>query len=176
MSRVEQSSSVVSRATAMRRSFDGAFALPVGDAVEASADFLAVRIGGDAYAIRLSEIAGLHVDLNVVPVPGPAPHLLGIAAIRGAMAPLYSLAGLLGYPQAANARWIAIIKTPHFLGLAIDAVEAHARVADSQQQFNDRADGPRARRHVLGAVQAAGAIRPILHISQLIQSITGENL
>ena len=65
-------------------------------------DFLAIRVGADPYTFRLSEIAGLHVGVKIVPVPSPAVQLLGMVAIRGMLAPIYDLAALLHYPPAVG--------------------------------------------------------------------------
>ena len=46
----------------MRRTFDRAFAAPVRTDKPVMRDLLAVRIGSEPYAIRLSEVTGLFVD------------------------------------------------------------------------------------------------------------------
>jgi chemotaxis signal transduction protein len=161
------------RSIAMRAEFDQAFATPAADTVASTTDLLAVRVGGDAFALRLSDIAGLHVNLPVVPIPTPAQHLLGIAAIRGVMAPVYDLAGLLGYSPAPTTRWVVMVKAPQMIGLALESFEAQVRVSDLLLNLNipDPTGRPRVTAHAQGAVQTAGALRPILQVSTLIASL-----
>lgn len=155
----------------MRRSFDESFALPTSTRVDSVEDLLAVRVSGDAYALRLSEIAGLHVDLRIAPLPGAAAHLLGIAAIRGVMAPVYDLAGLLGYPPAVSSRWVALVRTPHLVGLALEYFEAHLRIRQESVSAKAPEDRSRASRYSRDAVKSDGGLRPILQVSTLIQSL-----
>jgi chemotaxis signal transduction protein len=160
-----------SRCVELRRSFDHAFAQPVVIATATLVDLLAVRVGGDPYALRLSDIAGLQVNLHVVPLPGPAPHLLGIAAIRDVMAPIYDLAGLLGYPPPPSCRWIAMVRTSTPVGLAIERFEAHLRVADTFVSIKASENGIALNRLARDAVQAGGVLRPILQVTDLVRSL-----
>jgi chemotaxis signal transduction protein len=163
------------RRATMRQLFDSAFARPVTAVTESFADLLAVRVGGDPYALRLRDITGLHVDLDIVPVPSPAQHLLGIAALRGTMAPVYDLAGLLGYPPARRSRWIVMTGSEHSVGLAFESFDAHVRVSETQMDSKAPIESPQARAFAHGVVDAAAALRPILQIAVLIQSI-GESV
>jgi hypothetical protein len=85
-------------AAALRREFDQSFAQPPATELARVENFLAVRIGGDAYAMRVAEIAGLYADKRIVPLPSPLPSLLGTVGFRGQIAPVYDLAMLFGYP------------------------------------------------------------------------------
>jgi purine-binding chemotaxis protein CheW len=93
---------------------------------------LAIRVGADPYALRLSEIVGLHADVKIVPVPSPVAQLLGIVGLRGMMAPVYDLAALLGYPPAASPRWMVLAGASQSMGLAFDAFEAQTAKAKAQ--------------------------------------------
>src|ERR1700675_3898235 len=108
-------------AATLRRHFDEAFAAPTSPIAEPLEDLLAIRVGSDPYALRLSEIAGLHVGVKIVPIPSPAAQLLGIVGIRGVMAPIYDLAALLGYPPAASPRWIALARAAQPVGFAFES-------------------------------------------------------
>lgn len=161
-------------AAALRRLFDEAFAAPAVSKPERLEDLLAIRVGSDPYALRLSEIAGLHADLRIVPIPSPAAQLLGIVGIRGAMAPIYDLAALLGYPPASGPRWIAFARTPQSVGFAFESFEFHLQVAETSLTPAG-AEGPQiaTRLHVRGTVRAAGAIRPIIHMASVVAMIEG---
>ena len=102
--------SVVATAAALRRLFDESFAAPAASMTQRLEDLLAIRVGTDPYALRLSEIAGLHVGVRIVPVPSPAAQLLGIVGIRGMMSPVYDLAALLRYPSGKAARQVAFAR------------------------------------------------------------------
>ena len=123
--------SAVATATALRRLFDASFAAPAALISQRLEDLLAIRVGSDPYAFRTSEIARLHVGVKIVPVPSPVAQLLGIAAIRGMMAPIYDLAALLHYPPAANPRWFVFARAPQPVGLAFETFESHLQASQS---------------------------------------------
>jgi len=153
----------------LRREFDASFARAPAVEREVRADYLAIRAGGDPYAVRVAEIAGVHADRTVVPVPSAVPALLGLLGLRGAIAPVYDLPALLGYAQGAR-RWLILAGTPA-AAFAFDAVEAHVHLA-AADLLPDQDVGPR--RHVAGAVRAAGVVRPLLSIASLLAAVRGE--
>jgi chemotaxis signal transduction protein len=90
--------SIANRAADFRNEFDKAFATPRNaGTVSAGEDFLTIRIGGDGYAIRLGEIAGLIKGRRIVGCPSLVPEFQGIAGVRGTFVSVYSLPVLLGY-------------------------------------------------------------------------------
>ena len=113
----------------LRDAFDQSFATaPVVD-VEALEDLLAIRVADDPYALRMRVIAGLAASRKIVPLPSQSPHLLGVAGIRGSLVPVYSLAGLLGYPSASKpASWIALAGSPDAVGFGFEEFEGFLRV------------------------------------------------
>jgi chemotaxis signal transduction protein len=154
-------------ASKLKQAFDASFAEPPRAEREATEDFLAVRIGGDPYAIRVAEILGLYADRKVVPVPTSTPELLGLVGLRGAVVPVYDLRVLLGYPGGAAPRWLILCGAPP-AGLAFDAFETHERVA--------RADvlpavDPGRRRHTAGAFRAGQGARTIISIAAVLEAI-----
>ena len=117
------------RAADLARAFDGSFAEPVRSVSDDADDFLTIRTGGDAYAVRVREIAGLIADRKIVPLPTSEPAFLGIAGLRGGVVPVYSLAALLGrVPNAEMPRWMLLVGTGAPLGLAFDQFDGHVRV------------------------------------------------
>ena len=97
------------RAAALRLTFDRSFAEPLRLASETVEDLLAIRIGTQAYALRLAEVAGLFADRKVTPVPGGDAALIGIAGFRGAIVPVYGLHTLLGIASGPRrCRWLVI--------------------------------------------------------------------
>jgi chemotaxis signal transduction protein len=164
-------------AAALRRRFDQSFAAPEASTTQRLEGFLAIRVGSDPFALRLSEIAGLHVGVKIVPVPSPATQLLGIVGIRGKTAPIYDLAALLRYPPAANSRWFVFARAPQPVGFAFEAFESHLQVSPASLANGNEDDagiaetGP----HVRGTVQGAGALRPIIHLASVLAMIGDKN-
>lgn len=118
-----------SRAADLARAFDGTFARPVRTVNDEGDDFLTIRTGGDAYAVRVRDMAGLIADRKVVPLPTSEPAFLGIAGLRGGVVPVYSLAALLGRAPAAEVpRWMVLVGPGAPLGLAFDHFDGHVRV------------------------------------------------
>jgi chemotaxis signal transduction protein len=161
-------SRLATRAAALRAAFDRSFAEPAQLEMTPMEDLLAVRVGDDVVAIRLSEIAGLYVGKKVTRVPGGDPALLGIAGFRGTIHPVYCIATLLGRPAAASPRWLVIAAAAP-MALAFDGFERHLRVATETIRPRDvnAKDQPYARDFVL--VQQF--VRPILHLPSILDEI-----
>jgi chemotaxis signal transduction protein len=112
---------ITSRVAELRRTFDGAFAEPVRSLAEEADSLLGLRVGPDRFAVRLNEVQALLPEPRIVSVPGQAPGLLGIAGLRNAIVPNYSLGSLLG--QAATTeplRWIIVVSAATPIGLAFE--------------------------------------------------------
>jgi chemotaxis signal transduction protein len=162
-------------AAALRADFDRSFAVAPGTGKAAAGELLAIRVGGDGYAIRLAEVASLHADPVVVPVPSPLPELRGLAGFRNTLLPVYDLRALLGYGQEGEPRWLIIVRPPDGIGaaasiaLAFDHLEGHRR---AEAALDDAADGRAQRQHVRGAVLIEGAMRPVIHLASVLEAIT----
>jgi purine-binding chemotaxis protein CheW len=155
-------------ATALREAFDASFARAVGGAAAPVEHMLAVRIATDPYALRLGEIAGLHVDLDVVSLPSAVRELRGIASLRNGIVPVYDLAQLLGYAAGAPGRWLVLAGGRHKVGLAFDTFEAYLGVTSEQISASRSREG---RRHVAGIVRDGDLARPIVQISSVLEAI-----
>lgn len=114
------------RAAQLRERFDRGFAEPLAPPAPATHDYLRVRIGGAPYAIALAEIAALHADLRVVALPSPARELLGIAAVRAALVPIYDLRLAIGAAADGAPRWTVLLRGAP-AGFAFDGFDGHAR-------------------------------------------------
>jgi chemotaxis signal transduction protein len=160
-------------AAALRRLFDDSFAAAAASKSERLEDLLAIRLGSDPYALRLSEITGLHAGIKIVAVPSPSTQLLGIVGLRGILAPIYDLAALLRYPPAASPRWIVLARMPQPVGFAFEAFESHLQVPESSLGYGegDGANAGASRQHTSGTVRAAGALRPIIRMASVVELI-----
>ncbi len=160
-----------SRARAMRSAFDRAFSEPPAYAVASTEDLLAVRIAGDGYALKVSELSGLVSDRKIVALPSRAPHLLGIAGVRGALVPVYALAGVLGYVGTQPApRWLALCGRHDPLALAFEHLEGFLRVPRTDLHPVGSAFS---RQHVAEGVRAGGIVRRLVDTRSVVAAMQG---
>lgn len=120
------------RLSELRREFDDSFARAPAGAKGRSERFIGVRIAGDRFALRVSEVASLHPISTITRLPGAPRGQLGIVGLRGQLVVLYDAATLLGYSNAGEAhRWCALFAADRTLGIVIDAVDGYLRVEDA---------------------------------------------
>jgi purine-binding chemotaxis protein CheW len=161
------SNRVEQRALWLREAFDRSFA-EAADVERAShLDFLAIRVAGDPYALRLSEVQSLHADRRLVSAPSRLPELLGISGFRGVLTPVYDLAPLLGYGAELSARWLVVAQSDSPIGFAFGDFDEHLRVTA------DRVSAPDsdARVAVRGGVRRGVAALPLIHLPSLVEAI-----
>lgn len=154
------------RAAELRAAFDCGFAEAPRIEVLEPLDFLSVRLGGDPFAIRLSETAGLFSDRKITPVPTPATALRGIAGLRGALVPVYDLGALLGYASANAIRWMIVAREAS-VAFAFDVFEGQLRI-DGNALIAHEASG---REHVREIARLANLSRPVVHLPSVIAAI-----
>jgi hypothetical protein len=141
----------------LRRSFDQGFAAAPATEVAAVEDLLAVRVAGEHYAVRLAEIAGVAANRRIVPVPSRRSDLLGVAAIRGNLVPVYNLAVLLGHdPGPRPVAWLALCGSAEPLALGFEELESFLRV-------------PRA--HVGEVVRVGAQARRVIDIRSILEKV-----
>ncbi len=155
-------------AAQLRQAFDRSFAAAPLAAEVAMASFLAVGVGGDAYAIDLADVSGLFADKAITRLPSAAPGFLGLAGFRGAMVPVYDLGVLLGYPAQEAPRWL-VLAAAQPVALAFGAFEQHLRLPRAlivQDQGTEHA-----RRHIRAVLRAADSARPIVDLASVLQAV-----
>jgi chemotaxis signal transduction protein len=155
----------------LRDAFDQTRALPMFSGTEEHTEnFLAVRVSRDPYAIRVSEISGVSTDRNIIAIPTPFPELLGVAGIRGALVPVYSLAGVLGYAaDAEQTRWLALCGIEEPVALAFSGFEGYLQIPLRQLYSVEQKDA--ARIHVRHMVRSADVIRAVVSIPLIREAI-----
>jgi chemotaxis signal transduction protein len=128
------STSIANRAADFRSAFDKTYALPRVSGDNATGeDFLTIRITGDGYAIRLSEISGLVKGRRIVACPSHVPEFQGIAGVRGTLVSVYSLPALLGYHiDTERAAWLALCGREESVGFAFNQFTGFARALPGQ--------------------------------------------
>jgi purine-binding chemotaxis protein CheW len=150
----------------LREAFDRAFAEPPAVERRESLDLLSIRLGGDPFALRLAETAGLFSDRKITPVPTPLRELRGVAGVRGALVPVYDLAAVMGYPPTTTARWLVIAREAP-VAFAFDIFEGQLRI-DSSGLIAHEASG---REHVRQVARAADLSRPVVDLPSVIAAI-----
>lgn len=158
------------RLLGLRRDFDQSFALARdGGAVE-SATLLAIRLRGDGFALRLSELRGLFAGRKVTPLPGTAPELLGLAGMRGSIVAVYDLGALLGYPVSTTSRWLVVPGAEPTLSLAFDSFEGAFSVPIAELA-PDIGPGVQPHQQIRELARTASGSRPIIHLPSLLARI-----
>jgi purine-binding chemotaxis protein CheW len=163
-----------SAALALRRAFDRTFAASSA-AQPLFEDLLAVRVAGDAFALRLRDVAELVAGLLVVPLPSATPHLLGLAGLRGGVVPVFSLATLLGAAGPTGApRWAVLCRAAEPFALAFDAFEGHLRLP-AASLFGAADDPGAARRCLCGLARAPGGDRGLVDLPLISHALSAQS-
>lgn len=151
----------------LRQSFDRAFTEPLAESDEAAnIDLLAIRIGRDPFALRLTEIAALEADRTITPVPSDHPELLGIAGVRGGVVAVFDLGALLGAPRPEGLRWLVLAKGAP-LAFAFSAFDGQLVV---RPEALATAEPNRAGR-VREVAQGGGLSLPVIELAALIATL-----
>jgi chemotaxis signal transduction protein len=161
---------LVLRAEELRLLFDRSFESAAQLDMTVHENLLGIRVAGDPYAIRLSEISGLFLDKAATPLPGAVFGLNGVAAFRGIVVPVYDLRILLGYGEGGYSRWLALSAPPTAVGLSFDRFENHFRVAPDTIAKQDLPGGQR--EHVREFLRLEETSRPIINLSSVLHAIT----
>ena len=162
-------------AEGLRAAFDRSFAEPPSEGVVHFEDLIAIRIGGDPFALRIGDVTGLFADKKITSLPSPLAELVGVAGFRSGVVPVYDLRILLGYPAREPPRWMALVTTPSGpraparpVALAFDRFEAHVRVSPDAIA----AEAVSARiGHVREVARLASGTTPIVHVGSLLEAI-----
>ena len=157
------------RVAELRRAFDQSFAEAPSPHAIALENLLHVRLGDMPYALRLAEMSGLFVDLDITPVPALVSELLGLAGIRGSLVPVYDLRAILGHRPDTKARWL-VLAANAAVGFAFDRFEGHARVP--LDAIVPQSSAERGRLHVREVLRAGGVVRPIVSIRSVLEAVT----
>jgi chemotaxis signal transduction protein len=159
------------RASELRLAFDRSFAEQEAAMPPAQLDLLAIQVAGHGYVLRLAEVASLHADRKVVPVPSPRRELLGLVGVRGLTVPVYDLRQLLGHEPGQATRWVALVRAATPFAVAFEKLETHLRVEQSGVLAAPPGDSPS---HPLlsGSVGTAMGPRPLIDLPALVAGVT----
>jgi chemotaxis signal transduction protein len=151
----------------LRQAFDASFAVAPQVDVSPLIDLLEVRVADSPYLLRRADVGGLFRDKTITPLPGRVPDLLGLAAFRGTVVPVYDLGMLLGYAPASATRWLVSVAGGS-VGFAFDGFESY--LGARPLSIVPIADA-HARRHVQEAVETPAGFRPIVHVASLVDTL-----
>lgn len=158
------------RLVELREAFDASFATPAHRGDIDQQDMLAIRVGSGQFAVRVSELAGVHACRKIVPLPGEVLGLLGIVGIRGRLVAAYRLADLVGAgPPEGQMRWLLVCATDNQVGLVIESLDAYLRVPTASVHSALGEDG--ISEHVREVLQYNGVDRGVLSVSSVLTSI-----
>lgn len=160
----------------MRAEFNRAFAAPATPPARDRSRLLGIRVGGDPFALALTDVLAIHVDRKVVPVPSAAPTLIGIASFRGALAPVHDLRLVLGYPARTPTRWLVLVAGATPIGLAFDAFDGQLAAPAALEPLSPdgkpaAAGATRSSDLTRGLVHAGEAIRPLIDVSAVLSAV-----
>jgi len=160
----------MTRVRELQDAFDRTFSEPPRASVGQHEDFLAITLGSDPYAMRLSDVAALFLSRHITGLPGSVPALLGLVALRGALVPAYDLGSLLGYPKSASARWLAVILDGR-VAVGFGQFDGHVRV--SRDAIAEAPSGGTASRQPLvrESLHIEGGVRPIVHLPSVLEAV-----
>ncbi|CAG0953200.1 hypothetical protein ANRL2_00255 [Anaerolineae bacterium] len=151
---------------ALRRAFDEAFARPARVDGDSGLPMLAIRAADAAVALDLAAIKAIQLCPPISEVPSEANSLLGVAAMRGSMAGMYSLAHLLGVSKARSAGNWAVTCGDGSIGLVFDELRGFERV--NMEGVKRSAGGERLSS---GFVEIAGSPHLLVNFTALIGEI-----
>ena len=172
MKRGEPVEALAERVAALRRSFDDSFARPDPTPPPATTPLLALRVCGDPYALALAGLRGLFSAPRWAAVPSRRASLVGIAALRGALTPIFSAAALLGYATPEPPRWVAASRGAEAFGLAFAELEGYLAVPTTELvAATERAGRPGTDGRL---VEHRGVARPILSLDALVDLLAKE--
>src|ERR1035437_2435564 len=161
---------VESKAAELRQAFDLSFALPPPRASQEVEDLLTIRVAGDPYAIRLSDIAGIVAGRRVIPVPAVTLDLLGLAGIRGGVVSVFGLASILGYGQAhGTPRWMILCGAEEPIALAFSDFEGYLRLPKSSLHADENLRT--ARQYVNQVASTEAEARAVISIPLIVATI-----
>jgi purine-binding chemotaxis protein CheW len=147
--------------------------------IERTEPVIQLRAGGVPLAARLSETQGIVRCPPIVPMPSRVAELLGLAAIRGTVVPVFDLAALLGLSSGANRpSWLMLAGGGGgLIGLAFEVFEGQqspewlSGEPPEGSLAADREPSVTGGRAGAQLVRANGLIRQVVNIPALADAI-----
>jgi chemotaxis signal transduction protein len=153
----------------MKKSFDRTFQEPLVERAQELVHLLIVRIGTPRFALRVADLAGLARAQTVAPIPGANSELLGLVGLKGRMVAIYSLAAMIGSPEASTEqnRWMVLCRCEREIALAFTAVTGTMMVP--RAELNPVSPG--APPHATDTVGSGAAQLWLLNVNSIAEAI-----
>lgn len=124
---IDEERELGARGAALREAFDASFAAPVVAPRDEELALIVV-VGEATVAVRLAGVAQVFLDRPLTPVPSDRPALLGLAALGGAIVPVFDLGRACGRGAATAPRYL-LVAAEGGVAFAVDALTGTARLA-----------------------------------------------
>jgi purine-binding chemotaxis protein CheW len=160
---------IETRAQALRREFDEAFARPPAPRSSDAVNLLGIRIAGEPCALPMRAVAGVFADKRPTRLPGTAPEFLGLAGFRSSMVPVFDLRVLLGHAGGPAPRWLVVASAAP-VALAFDALDGTLRVPPSAIIPRQASDAGQKAAHVSELVRGEG-LRFLVDMDSVVAEI-----
>ena len=82
------------------------------------------RVAGTTVAVAAADVSEVVRRPRMIRMPHGPSRLVGLANLRGAATPIFSLAGLLDRPETSEAAWAILLNRSPALGLLVDRVDS----------------------------------------------------
>lgn len=136
-----------------------------------------VTIGGELFAIDLSQVREVFELDSITPVPGMPPSLVGVANVRGTIVPLADLRQALGGSLSTTPRYAVVVgHGAHQLGLLIDEVP-EIRWMLPEDRLDSSGAGQFGERSLLsGLIRVENRVSGMLEIPALVATVEAATL
>jgi purine-binding chemotaxis protein CheW len=132
--------------------------------------FLIVRMAGETVALPAGDVESVVEIESIVPAPGAAPHLAGLAALRSRVVTVVDCAASLGFSsvegEARREAVVAVIEG-HPYALLVDGVEDVVEVEGGVEELTAQA-APGWRRIARGLVHAGDRMLLLVDVASLV--------
>jgi chemotaxis signal transduction protein len=158
----------LNRLAGLRSAFDRTFQLPYQLKTKDVEPMIAFRTAGTALAVRVQHITGVMKRTVILPVPSIVPELLGVAAVRGGLVPVFNLAALLELPPSGEPQWFMLMNRQMPVVFAFDGLEGRIEV-ERAHVYADETSSPR--KHIHQLAEVGSVVRAVIDVSGLMESI-----
>lgn len=130
---------------------------------------LIARIGGHAVAIRADAVSSVIELDGIAPVPGAAPHVAGLAALRSRVLTVIDTRAAIGLARpAVESREAVVVELDgHHYALAVDSVDDVVEASGERDATKHSFKGGWAR-IAAGTVEAGGNMLLLIDVAALI--------
>jgi chemotaxis signal transduction protein len=156
------------RVAELRRAFDRTFQLPYQLTTKSVEPMIAFRTAGVALAVRVQHITGVIKRGVILPVPSIVPELLGVAAVRGLLVPVFNLAALLVLPPSGEPQWFLLVNRETPIAFAFDGLEGRVEV-DRAHLYVDETSSQR--KHIHQLAEVGSTVRAVIDVLGLMEAI-----